>query len=25
LQRDELWCSPAPHAALGRCWLTALS
>jgi len=24
LQRDELRCSPAPHAALGGCWLTAL-
>jgi len=24
LQRDELRCSPAPHAALGECWLTAL-
>ena len=24
LQRDELQCSPAPHAALGGCWLTAL-
>ncbi|KUP93694.1 hypothetical protein TRIHO_15410 [Tritonibacter horizontis] len=24
LQRDELRCSSAPHAALGGCWLTAL-